>query len=74
MNALIEIEATEFSQLFKRGDALKIRMFMEHVHMPLDVQDKIIDEISALTKLEQETIARLIETHSHSEISERLAY
>ncbi|MCP3128662.1 hypothetical protein [Shewanella sp. KJ2020] len=74
MNALIEIEATEFSQLFKSGDALSIRMFMEHVRMPLDVQDKLFHEISALTDLEQDTIARLIETHSHSLISERLAY
>ena len=63
MNALIEIEASEFSQLFKSGDALSIRMFMEHVHMPLDVQDKIYNEISALAVLEQDTIARLIETH-----------
>ncbi|MEL4372002.1 hypothetical protein [Shewanella xiamenensis] len=74
MNALIEIEASEFSQLFKSGDALSIRMFMEHVRMPLDVQDKIYNEISALAVLEQDTIARLIESHSHSEISERLAY
>ena len=41
MNALIEIEATEFSQLFKSGDMLGIRMFMEHVRMPLDVQAKL---------------------------------
>lgn len=74
MNALIEIEASEFSQLFKRGDTLSIRMFMEHVHMPLDVQDKIYDEILALTQFEQDTIARLIETHEHSQIPERLAY
>jgi len=74
MNALIEIEASEFSQLFKRGDALSIRMFMEHVRMPLDVQDKLFHEILALADLEQDTIARLIETHSHSLIPERLAY
>ncbi|GIU07740.1 hypothetical protein [Shewanella glacialipiscicola] len=74
MNALIEIEATEFSQLFKNGDMLGIRMFMEHVRMPLDVQDKIYDEISALKQLEQNQIAALIETHSHSQIHERLAY
>lgn len=40
MNALIEIEANEFSQLFKDGDTLGIRMFMEHVNMPLDVKIK----------------------------------
>lgn len=74
MNALIEIEANEFSQLFKNGDTLGIRMFMEHVNMPLDVQDKIYDEISALPQLEQNAIAQLIETHSHSQIPERLAY
>ena len=74
MNRLIEVEATEFTQLFKSGDTLGIRMFMEHVHMPLDVQDKIFDEISALTQLDFDKIARLIETHAHSQISERLAY
>ena len=47
---------------------------MEHVRMPLDVQDKIYDEISALKQLEQNQIAALIETHSHSQIHERLAY
>ncbi len=74
MNALIETEAYELSQLFKSGDSLKIRMYMEHVHMPLDVQDKIFEEISSLSQLEQGTIALLIEAHGNSEISERLTY
>lgn len=74
MNALIEIEAAEFSQLFKSGDTLRIRMFMEHVHMPLDVQDKIIDEMSALSNFEHHEIVSLIEANSHSQIHDRLAY
>lgn len=72
MNALIEMEASKLTSLFGNGDVLGIRMFMEQLHMPLDVQDRLFDEISALANLDSQQICHLIEAHGQSNLPERL--
>ncbi|NMH66110.1 hypothetical protein [Shewanella salipaludis] len=74
MNALIEFEAGRFVDLFERNDTLGIHMFMEHMNIPLDVQDRLYNEISSLVKKDQRSIAQIIETYGQSLLSERLAY
>ena len=74
MNSLIEMEANKLSTLFGHGDILGIRMFMEHMNIPLDVQDKLFDEISALTHIDQKQIGAVIEAFGQSQLSERLSY
>lgn len=74
MNALIELEATTLTTLFSHGDVLGIRMFMEHMNIPLDVQDRLYDEISALKHLNHHQVSKVIETFGQSQLSERLSY
>ncbi|GGI84105.1 hypothetical protein [Shewanella gelidii] len=74
MNTLVEYEAQELASLFDQGDMLSIRMFMENMHMPLDVQDKICTEISSLRHQEQNEIAKVIESHGQSSIAEKMNY
>ncbi|EGM69415.1 hypothetical protein [Shewanella sp. HN-41] len=74
MNALIELEATKLTTLFSHGDILGIRMFMEHMNIPLDVQDRLYDEISALKNLDQNQVSQVIEAFGQSLLSERLSY
>ena len=59
MNALIELEAT-LTTLFRPRRCIRIRMFMEHMNMPLDVQDRLYDEISALKHLDQHQVSKVI--------------
>lgn len=74
MNALIEMEASKLTTLFDHGDILGIRMFMEHMNIPLDVQDKLYDEISSLNQLNPQQVSQIIENHGYSQLSERLCY
>lgn len=74
MNTVIELEVTKLTTLFSHGDVLGIRMFMEHMNIPLDVQDKLYDEISALKHLDQNQVSQIIETFGQSLLSERLRY
>ncbi|QYJ80060.1 hypothetical protein [Shewanella acanthi] len=74
MNAIIEFEAAKLTTLFSNGDVLGIRMFMEHMNIPLDVQDKLYDEISSLKQLDTQHVSQAIEQVGQSQISERLGY
>jgi hypothetical protein len=72
MNALIDYEAGKLVELFDQGDDLSIYMFMEKMSIPLDVQGTLINEISALKHRERHSIAKIIESHGQSALSERL--
>ncbi|MBT1445736.1 hypothetical protein KJI95_14580 [Shewanella sp. JM162201] len=73
MNALIDFEAERLAALIGRGDVLGIRMFMEHMQMPLDVQDRLCNEMNSLSS-DRTRIASWLEDHGQSAIPERLAY
>ncbi|UJF23408.1 hypothetical protein [Shewanella sp. OMA3-2] len=72
MNALVEYEANQLMALFGQRDELGMHMFMEHMHIPVDVQDRLINEISILCQLDQHSVGELIEHHGQSLMSERL--
>jgi hypothetical protein len=72
MNTLIEFEAAKLADLFDQGDSLAMHMFMENMHMPIDVQNKLMEEISSLNQIDQNSIGKIIENHGQSQLSERL--
>ena len=72
MNALIDFEAGKLAELFEQGDDLSIYMFMEKMNIPIDVQGTLISEISSLSHREHSGIAKVIESHGQSALSERL--
>ena len=49
-------------------------MFMDQMNIPLDVQDKLYAEISALKHLDPHNVSLTIEHHGQSQLSERLSY
>ncbi|QSX28784.1 MULTISPECIES: hypothetical protein [Shewanella] len=71
MNALIEYEAGRLANLMLHGDTLGIRLFMEHMHIPLDVQDRLFAEMATLDG-DTSRIASWLETHGQSTMPERL--
>ncbi|AZQ10269.1 MULTISPECIES: hypothetical protein [Shewanella] len=73
MNALIDFQADRLAALIGRGDVLGIRMFMENMHIPLDVQDRLCDDMHSLSS-DPLRIASWLEDNGHSAISERLSY
>ncbi|QIR14218.1 hypothetical protein [Shewanella aestuarii] len=72
MNTLIEYEASKLADLFDQGDRIAMHMFMENMHMPIDVQNKLMEEISALNHIDQNSIGKIIENYGQSQFSERL--
>ncbi|WP_180961069.1 hypothetical protein [Shewanella sp. GutCb] len=49
-------------------------MFMEKMSIPLDVQGTLINEISVLKHRGRHNIAKIIESHGQSALSDRLNY
>ncbi|MCL1122414.1 hypothetical protein N7V09_15630 [Shewanella seohaensis] len=74
MNAIVDFEAAKLTTLFSHGDILGIHMFMDQMNIPLDVQDKLYAEISALKHLDPHNVSLAIEHHGQSQLSERLSY
>ncbi|AQS38697.1 hypothetical protein Sps_03570 [Shewanella psychrophila] len=74
MNALVEFEAGRLVDLFGQGDTLNIFMFMDMMNMPIDVQDRLFSEISALKYIDKAKVEHIIESHGQSTIHERLSY
>ncbi|QFU23332.1 hypothetical protein FM038_014830 [Shewanella eurypsychrophilus] len=74
MNALVEFEAGRLVDLFDQGDTLHIFMFMDKMNMPIDVQDRLFSEISALKYIDKTKVEHIIESHGQSTIHERLSY
>ncbi len=74
MNNLVEFEAEELTALFAQGDMLSVKMFMETMGMPCDVQDRLISEISSLKNQNSSEIGRIIENYGQSHITDRLSY
>ncbi len=74
MNAIIEYEAAKLTSLFSHGDTLGSRMFMENMHIPLDVQDTLCTQISALKPLDQHNVELTLEHFGQSQLTERLSY
>ncbi|GLP94817.1 hypothetical protein [Paraferrimonas sedimenticola] len=72
MNTLVEFEADQLAMLLKQGDHIAIRMFMESMSLPVDVQDKILDDVSQLRTCNSVNIGSIIESHGYSTISERI--
>ncbi|WP_434951320.1 hypothetical protein ACRWQL_17385 [Shewanella sp. HL-SH4] len=72
MNALVEYEASQLMALFRQSDNLGMHMFMEHMSIPVDVQDLLINEISTLRQLDQHSVGEVIEHYGQSLMSERL--
>lgn len=74
MNNLVEFEAQELTALFAEGDMLSIKMFMETMGMPCDVQDRLISEISSLKEQNRNEIGQIIESYGQSHVTDRLNY
>lgn len=72
MNALIDFQAGRLAALIGRGDILGMRMFMENMHIPLDVQDRLCNEMHSLS--DPLHIASWLENNGHSTFPERLTY
>ncbi|WP_372870422.1 hypothetical protein [Shewanella sp.] len=73
MNALIDFQADRLAALIGRGDVLGIRMFMENMHIPLDVQDRLCSEMNSFSG-DPTRIASWLEDNGRSIIPERLSY
>ena len=74
MNTLIEYEASKLVDLFGKADNLAMHLFMDNMSMPVDVQDRLISEISALSQINQQSVGEIIEHHGQSLMSERLRW
>lgn len=74
MNTLVEYEARKLVDLFGKADHLAMHLFMDDMSMPLDVQDRLICEISALNQIDQQSVGEVIEHHGQSLMSERLLW
>lgn len=72
MNALVEYEANQLMALFGQSDYLGMHMFMEHMTIPVDVQELLMSEISSLRQLNQYSVGEIIEHYGQSLMSERL--
>ncbi len=71
MNTLVEFEAAQLEQLLD-SDPLAARMFMENMQIPLDVQDSILAEAGKLGRRDRTSLARVIEQHGMSELSDKI--
>ncbi|GAB1065062.1 MAG: hypothetical protein SAqMacA_28820 [Shewanella algae] len=74
MNHIVDFEARTLATLLASGDILGMRMFLERMQMPLDVQDRLLHQASSLSSFDVEGIAALLEEDGQSLISERLSY
>lgn len=74
MNHIVDFEARTLATLLASGDILGMRMFMERMQMPLNVQDRLLHQASGLSSFDVEGIAALLEEGGQSLISERLSY
>ncbi|MBY5993815.1 hypothetical protein [Ferrimonas balearica] len=72
MNTLVEYEAARLEQLLE-SDPLAARMFMETMHMPLDVQDSILSEVSKLRRRDRNALAQVIEQHGISVLPDQIS-
>jgi hypothetical protein len=74
MNHLLDMEARTLAGLIGNGDILGMRMFMERIHLPLDVQDRLLFQFAAMTHADAASIASILESDSQSIVPDHLRY
>ncbi|MBO2547422.1 hypothetical protein [Shewanella algae] len=52
MNHIVDFEARTLATLLASGDILGMRMFMERMQMPLDIQDRLLHQASGLSSFD----------------------
>lgn len=74
MNELIEYEAGVLVDLLAEGDDLQVQLFMDKMNIPFDVQGQLLTAMAAIRRPDQLSIAKVIESHGHSSLSDCLGY
>ncbi|WP_199608804.1 hypothetical protein [Flocculibacter collagenilyticus] len=72
MNALMQNQVDTLNDLLSSNQLLDAQMYMESMHMPYDVQDKIVGAVSRLKKITPNKVAVILEYCKNSSFPEQM--
>ena len=84
MNSIMQTQAKALGDLCQKAqkhhkfinetDDLKAHLYLESMHVPVDIQDKILNAIHRLKTINSEKILIIIENCSKTQVSEKLLH